>query len=530
MMHDEAAAVAETHISVLLAIGDRVYKLKKPVALGFLDFSDRTSRERACHREVDLNRRLAPDVYLGVADVVGPDGEPCDHLVVMRRMPAARRLAALVRAGGPLAAVLTAVARRLAAFHATAATSAEIAAAGRRDTVQAIWEASFEQLEPFIGAVLDPAACRRVEHLVRRYLGGRAALFDHRIAFGAVRDGHGDLQAEDIFCLDDGPRILDCIEFDDHLRHGDVLADVAFLAMDLERLGAPEAGIEFLARYREFTGETYPESLAHHYIASRAHVRCKVACVRHGQGDEDATGAARSLLNLTLRHLEAGRVRLVLVGGLPGTGKSTVAAALADSTGWSVLRSDEVRKDIAGLGHAMAAIAAPGEGLYRPDMTDATYDGLLGRAKTALSLGESVILDASWSAERHRRAAADVADATSSDLVELHCVAPAPLAEQRIRRRLRRGGDPSDATPAVAAAMAVRFDPWPAASLVDTAGDLETSVLHAREAAVRSDKPVGLEDLEQTTDVAGGSVVVDHRQPARRVDGGVEDAGHRQKP
>jgi len=345
------AAIAETHISVLVSIGERVYKLKKPVSFEFADFSDRTLRERACHREVELNRRLAPDVYLGVADVLGEDGRPCDHLVVMRRMPADLRLAQLVRDGRPVDGVLGDIARRIAAFHAGAATSEEIAAAGRRDAVRAVWEASFDELAPFTGPVLDAEACRRVEHLVRRYLAGRAPLFDHRIALGAVRDGHGDLQAEDIFCLDDGPRILDCIEFNDRLRHGDVLADVAFLAMDLERLGAPDAAARFLARYREFAGETYPPSLADHYIAARAHVRCKVACFRHAQGDAAAAGASRALLDLAARHLEAARVRLVLVGGLPGTGKSTLAAALADATGWSVLRSDEVRKDLAGLGH-----------------------------------------------------------------------------------------------------------------------------------------------------------------------------------
>jgi hypothetical protein len=397
-------------------------------------------------------------------------------------MPATRRLAALVRAGADVDDCLSDVARRVAAFHATAATSEEIAAAGRRDAVAAIWEASFQQLVPFTGPVLDADAARRVEHLVRRYLAGRSRLFDHRIALGAVRDGHGDLQAEDIFCLDDGPRILDCIEFDDHLRHGDVLADVAFLAMDLERLGAPAAAAEFLSRYREFAGETYPQSLAHHYIASRAHVRCKVACLRHGQGDAGAATDARTLLDLTLRHLETGRVRLVLVGGLPGTGKSTVAAALADATGWSVLRSDEVRKDVAGLGHTTAAIAPPGEGLYRPELTSATYGALLGRARTALDLGESVILDASWSSAHHRDAARELAEATSSDLVELCCVAPLGVAEQRILDRLTAGGDPSDATPAVALAMADRFDPWPTASPVDTSGPVEQSVAQALDA------------------------------------------------
>ena len=473
-----AAAIAETHISVLVSIGDRVFKLKKPVSMGFLDFSDRRAREQACHREVELNRRLAPDVYLGVADVLSPDGAVCDHLVVMRRMPPERRLAALVRDGAPLDDVLGAVARRMAVFHAGAPISDRLAA-GRRDSVQAVWDASFQELAPFTGSVLDPDQCHRIEDLVHRYLSGRERLFEHRITIGAVRDGHGDLQAEDIFCLDDGPRILDCIEFDDNLRHGDVLSDVAFLAMDLERLGAPAAAALFLDRYREFSGETYPASLSHHYVASRAHVRCKVACLRHAQGGDGAEADARSLLDLTLRHLHAGRVRLVLVGGLPGTGKSTVAAALAEATGWSVLRSDEIRKDIAGLGHSTRASAALGEGLYRPEMTDATYDALLERTRTALELGESVILDASWSAEHHRQAARSVASATASDLVEFRCIAPVAVTQRRIIDRLAVGGDASDATPALAALMTERFESWPGSVPIDTTRPLEDCVAQA---------------------------------------------------
>jgi predicted kinase len=401
----------------------------------------------------------------------------------MRRMPPDRRLAALVRGGDPVDGPLREIARRLTVFHAGADTSDEIASAGRRDAVQAVWEDSFAQLRPFRASVLDPDRVQRVEHLVHRYLAGRAPLFDHRIASGAVRDGHGDLQAEDIFCLDDGPRILDCIEFDDRLRHCDVVADIAFLAMDLERLGAPQAARRFLTLYREFAGETYPESLAHHYIAARAHVRCKVACLRHAQGDTASAAAARSLLDLAHRHLEAGRVRLVLVGGLPGTGKSVVSAGLADETGWSVLRSDEIRKDIAGIGHTTAAVAAPGEDLYRPELTDATYDAMLERGRTALELGETVILDASWSAGRHRELARRLADATESDLVELRCSAPAAVAEQRIRKRLAKGLGPSDATPAVLAAMAATFDPWPAAIAVDTTGPRTASVEQARKGA-----------------------------------------------
>lgn len=479
------AGLTETHISVLVSVGDVVYKVKKPVKLRFLDFSTRELRALACHREVELNRRLAPDVYLGVADITGPDGALCDHMVVMRRMPAERRLAALVRHGTDVTGELRTIARRIASFHAGAATSSEIDEAGGPAIVLGHWEANFAELGPFVGSVLDAGACRRVEDLARRYLAGRRPLLFDRVKAGCIRDGHGDLQAEDIFCLDDGPRILDCIEFDDRLRHGDVLADIAFLAMDLERIGSPDGAESFLAAYREFSGATYPESLAHHYVAYRAHVRAKVACLRHDQGDPEAAGAARRLLDLTLTHLEQGRVRLVLVGGLPGTGKSTLAAGLAEQSGWTVLRSDEVRKDQAGLPHDAHRASEYGEGLYSPRATDETYRTLLGRARELLEHGESVILDASWSSAAWRAAARDVAEATASDLTPLRCELPGDEAARRIQRRTTVGHDPSDATPQVAVAMAAVFDPWPAAASIDTSGEpgnarrQALSILHA---------------------------------------------------
>jgi len=477
--HAPPAALAETHISVLVSIGDRVFKLKKPVTMGFLDFSTLEARRAACNREVELNRRFAPDVYLGVADVMGPDGRVCDHLVVMRRMPAERRLATLVTEGRFIDDHLRHIAHVVATFHASAPTSVAIAEAASPDVVRGNWDASFEQLRRFVGPVLDGTSCARVEQLVHRYLDGRQPLFRRRMAERRVRDGHGDLQAEDIFCLDDGPRILDCIEFDDRLRHCDVLADVAFLAMDLERLGSPEGARRFLDLYRELSAETYPQTLAHHYVAYRAHVRAKVACLRHGQGDADAAAAAISLLELALRHLERGRVVIVLVGGLPGTGKSTLAAGIADAKGWSVLRSDEVRKDVAGLGHAERVESAFGEGIYRPELTEATYRTLLERARRAVSLGEPVVLDASWTDARWREAAADLARETTCDFVELRCVAPAALAATRMARRARVGEDASDATPAVAATMASITDPSPSAVGIDTTGSSQRSLEQA---------------------------------------------------
>ena len=470
-----SAAVRETHISTVFFVGDRVYKLKKPVTLDFIDLSTAAARARICRREVELNRRLAPDVYLGVAEVIGTDGAPCDSMVVMRRMPDERRLSTLVRQQGGADDCLREVARVIAAFHAKAETSPLIAQAGAIEMVRARWESNFATMEPFVGKVLDADVSARVATLARRYLDGRARLFATRIEEGKVRDGHGDLLADDIFCLDDGPRILDCIEFDDQLRYGDVLADVAFLAMDLERVGAPEAGVRFLNWYREFSGETYPASLADHYLAYRAHVRAKVACLRVAQGDDMAGAEAAQLLELAHDHLRRGRVVLALVGGLPGTGKSTLAVDLADRLGWSVLRSDEIRKDLAGMSHTDRRDDDFGAGLYDERSTTVTYEALLDRARTLLELGEPVLLDASWSSNQWREAARAIAADTVADLVELRCDAPMEIARQRLVARAGSDADASDATTAIAARMAGAADDWPTAVTIDTSRSREES-------------------------------------------------------
>lgn len=461
---DPYAAVRETHAGVVFLVGDRAYKMKKPVDLAFLDFRTLAARAESCRREVALNRRLAPDVYLGVADVLGTDGLPCEHLVVMRRMPDGRRLSGLVRDRAPLDEELRRIARLVAAFHSRCDRSPAIAVEGSRDALQARWAASFEQVRPFHGPVLRHTTAAEVERLTMRFLAGREPLFAARMRQGHVLDGHGDLLADDIFCLPDGPRILDCLEFDDRLRHLDQLDDVAFLAMDLEHLGAPESAARLLRWYVEFSGDPAPPSLLHHYLAYRAFVRAKVACLRHAQGDPTAADEARVLAEMTHRHLATAAVAVVLVGGLPGTGKSTLAGALADHLGWSLLGSDRVRKELAGLAADQPAGAPYREGIYSPAWTERTYAELLGRAEKLLALGESVVLDASWTDRAWRAAAADTARRTHSDLVALRCEAPADVAGSRMLGR--RGV--SDADESVAAAMRAEADAWQEAAVVAT--------------------------------------------------------------
>jgi aminoglycoside phosphotransferase family enzyme/predicted kinase len=471
-----AAGVAETHSAVVFFFGDHAYKVKKAVDLGFLDFRTRAQREEACHREVALNRRLAPDVYEGVADVLGPDGAPCDHLVVMRRMPDERRLSQLVVAGADVDDDLRRLAHLLAAFHGRATRSAEADGLASLAATRARWEAGTDALIADGGRTFQPGAVASAHALACRYLDGRRTLFDARIADGRAVDGHGDLLADDIFLLPDGPRVLDCLDFDERLRMGDALADAAFLAMDLERLGRPDLADRFLAHYAELSGDVWPPSLAHHHLAYRAHVRAKVTAIRADQGDRAARSEAQALLGLCLHHLEAGRVRLVLVGGEPGTGKSTLAAGLAESLEATLLQSDVVRKELHGV-PALQSLAAPTDtGAYAPEVSARTYEELLRRAAIALSMGESVVLDASWADASRRAPARALAARCSADLIELRCAAPEAVADVRISARQ---GDASDATPAVAGHLRAVFAPWPEATEIDTSGSIEASLARA---------------------------------------------------
>ena len=500
-------ALAETHSAVVVFLGDRAFKLKKPVDLGFLDFTTSEARAAVCHQEVELNRRLAPDVYEGVAEVVGPDGTVWDHLVVMRRMPEDRRLSTLVRAGAPVDGALWQVAGAVAALHARSQPSPAAEVAAGVEATRARWAANTTALVELDGALFADGTVGLVHGLACRYLDGRGPLFASRVAGGRAVDGHGDLLADDIFFLPDGPRILDCIEFDEALRLGDGLADVAFLAMDLERLGRADLGSTFLQAYAEQRGDAWPVSLAHHQIAYRAQVRAKVAALRARQGQPDAGAEARALLDLALDHLQAGRVRLVVIGGLPATGKTTVARHLADRFGWVLLRTDEVRKELAGFPAGARADAPVDAGLYEPGARARAYETVLERAATALGMGESVVLDASWSDGAWRRRARELADQAAADLLELRCVAPEATSLDRMAARRAAGSDASDATPAVAAAMAQRFDDWAQATVLDTTAPLDRTLDEA--ARLVSSSPAG-EVLASSRPVpavaAGGSL------------------------
>ncbi len=491
-MNEPSSTVAETHVSTVFFAGDRAYKLLKPVKTSFLDHLTTASRLAGIDDELALNRRLAPDVYLGTADVI-ENGAVVDRMLVMRRLPADRRLTALVDSP-EIHDRIRAVARAVAVFHAGLeplrdTTDMQITEIAGRDAVWQNWKDNFTDLEPLVGPVIPAADAQEVQRSVEQFLAHHPAMFDERIAAGFVREGHGDLTAEDIFCLPDGPRILDCLAFDRRLRVGDMLLDVAFLAMDLDRLCGPRLAAEFMGYYREFTNEHHPASLAHHYVAYRAHVRAKVAGLRAMQGDQAQATLARAYHDLCLQHLRRANLTLILVGGTPGTGKTTLAESLSGVLGSMLLSTDELRKDLSGVDHLERQFVDTDAGIYDPSATEKTYAELLRRAGALLDRGESVVLDASWSHSSLRDAARQLAVDKGADLVEFECVLDAAEAKKRIELRLEQGTDASDARPELLDELRERFHPWPTAARINSAAPrsamVEATLVHLHRVLIR---------------------------------------------
>ncbi|MCH9733065.1 MAG: AAA family ATPase, partial [Actinomycetia bacterium] len=378
---DLAAEVRETHTGVVILLGDRAFKAKKPVITDFLNFSTAAHRERACQHEVALNSRLAPDSYFGVAHFSDSQGSPPEPVIVMRRHPDAARLASLANSGEPVFDHLVSIARVLARFHGVAERGQAIDAQGTLDAVWERWRQNLEELQTYVDDVLTGDSLREVTRMAERFVSGREALFAQRIAERRILDGHADLLADDIFCLPEGPALLDCLEFDNQLRYVDGIDDAAFLAMDLEFLGHRDLADYFVDQYTKFADDPAPRGLIDFYIAYRAVVRAKVDCVRVTQGHREAAAEARRHLGLALEHLRAGTVQLIIVAGGPGSGKTTLSKALATPLGAHVISTDDVRRQLQAEGVISGAAGELNLGLYSPTNVAAVYDEVRKQAK-----------------------------------------------------------------------------------------------------------------------------------------------------
>jgi len=456
--HPAEVSMQQTHISWLFFTRDFVYKVKKPVNFGFLDFTSLEARRRFCEEEARLNRRLAPDVYLGVRDITAADGEirvggpgnVIDYALQMRRLPESRMLPALLAAREVTSDTMYRVAALLAAFHAKAESGPAIDHDGTVGVILGNWEENFTQACPYLDWPLAREASDEICRRVLAFCRTRASLLDRRIAAGRIRDGHGDLRAEHI-CLTDPIVIFDCIEFNHRLRYGDVAADVAFLAMDLEERGFPDLAQTLVRAYGEYAEDAELPSVLDFYKCYRAFVRAKVACFRLDDPTVPA-GEKRQAARAAARYLELAasyakllrRPWLLLCCGLMGSGKSVLAGALAQRVALHVLSSDVIRKELAGVQPTTPTHMKYGEGLYAPECIETTYRDMFQKAESLLAGGHSVVLDASFIRQHHRLQARQLAERVGAEFCIVECWCPEEELRRRLEARVAQGGSVSD--------------------------------------------------------------------------------------
>jgi hypothetical protein len=462
----------DTHISWVFLAGDLVYKVKKPVVFPFLDYGTIERRHEMCREEVRLNRRLAPDLYLGVVAIAGSGDAYLltseDHAgaiefaVEMRRVEEDRSLAALAARGELEPTHIAAVARRLARFHA----ETPIAPPDRRgvETLEATLEENLVTLREAGAGVLDERRLISAERFTRNFIAARRRELDARSRGGQVRDCHGDLRAEHVIVPAQRPvYVYDCVEFNPELRQIDVAADISFLVMDLTRLGAEGSAVQLIDAYRRADGDPGDDALLSFFASYRAWVRAKIACLRalelaaedHERSQQQQ---AEALELLRLGHRFAWRARgplLLVVCGVAGTGKSTLARKLADLSGWAHISSDVTRKRLAGLSPAEHGR----EALYGHGHTMRTYRKMGRAARPELEGRGGVIADATFHRLEERAAFRAGLGDPPTRIVFVECRASPAALLARARERELMPDRVSDADAAVVQRQLAESEP-----------------------------------------------------------------------
>lgn len=447
-----AVEIRQTHISIVALTPSKVYKIKKPLDLDFLDFSTLEKRREACEAEVRLNQRLCHDVYLGVVPIsrrdgallFGEEGEVIEYAVKMRRLPEEGFLDRRLVRDAVTFADLDRVADKLSAFYRSQQPSAEIAEWGRVANLRVSTAENFAQTEQFVGRLISRPAFEAIRYFTERFYEHQSDIFEHRRTDGKILDCHGDLHCEHIHFSGDEINIFDCIEFNDRFRFIDVANDVAFLAMDLDFRKRRDLAAAFSRRMADALNDAGLLALLDFYKCYRAYVRGKVFSMKSLEPEVPASEREASRQNaarffrLALSYAIGGSEPLVLtVMGRVGAGKSSAAQMIGESLGAEVFSSDRTRKELAGIDPHTRGDAAARAALYSAATSDRSYETIIRRAIRGARANGAAVLDATFGKHEHRErlrkelAAADIRQRS----VELEA------SDEEILERLRRRGE-----------------------------------------------------------------------------------------
>ncbi len=449
----EPIQLIQTHISYVLLTGDYAYKVKKPINFGFLDFSTLEKRQHFCQEELRLNQRGAAALYLEVLPItedeagfqIGGTGAAIEYAVKMRQFPQSSLFTELFDRGELTEELLEQLAQVLAQFHAHAETNNYIRSFGSVAKIREAIDENYEQTLQYVGGPQTQQQLDETRHYTDRLFANQQSLFASRMEHNWVRECHGDVHLRNIALWQDKILLFDCIEFNEPFRFVDVMFDVAYIVMDLDARDRRDLSNLFLNAYVEQTGDWEGLQVLPLYLSRQSYVRAKVTsfllsdpAVPDATKQEASTTAAR-YYRLAWEYTQPQQGRLALMAGLSGSGKSTTARQLAKQWGAIHLRSDAVRKHLAGVPlHAHGSAD-----LYTAEMMQKTYDRLLHLGITLATQGYTVILDAKYDRQAFREAAIAQAQQHQLPLQLLHCTAPLPVLQARLHQRQ---DDISDAT------------------------------------------------------------------------------------
>lgn len=455
----EQVELLQTHISFILLAGEYAYKIKKPVNLGFLDFSTLAARRFYCEEELRLNRRTAPGLYLEIIPISGSESAPLlggggpaiEYALKMRRFGQDALLDEMARRGTLAPRHIDALAQSLARFHAGIERAGPERECGSAERILAPALQNFEQMHPLVSAKTDLALLARLRDWTAREHASLTPLFDARKRDGWVRECHGDLHLRNIALLDGVPTPFDGIEFSADFRWTDVINEVAFLMMDLLDHRLPRLAFRFLNAYLERSGDYAGLRLLRFYLVYRALVRAKVSCLRGHQPGMMAREQSETEqeyhrhLYLAERLAAPRHAALLLMHGLSGSGKTTIAQGLLEVLGAVRLRSDVERKRLFGLAAEARSGAELDAGLYAPGASERTYAHLAALAREVLAARYPVIVDAAFLRRAWRERFAELAHSAGAAFVIAACTASPATLRARVALRQHAARDASEA-------------------------------------------------------------------------------------